>query len=64
MTEPQWTLVFIFAAIAIALILMALIDDAIQHRGPLWRWYERRIKRPMARRATWREIKKNRGKLY
>jgi len=63
MTEPQWTLVYLFAGFAVALILMAQINDAIQHRGPLWRWYELRIKRPMASRATWREIKRNRGEL-
>ena len=64
MSEPQWTLVFGFVLFCAVLIVVALGVDVIQEYGPIGRLYERRIKKPMARHATWREIKRNRGKLY
>ena len=64
MNEPQWTLVLGFVLFCAGLIVTALGIDAIQQYGPIGRLYERRIKHPMARRATWREIKRNRGRLY
>ena len=60
MNEAQIDLVMIFIAFAIAMIAMNEIDKFSQHRGAVWRLWERKIVRPMARNAAWAEIRKKR----